>query len=164
MTKKQINSAINFIDNKFNSMTIDEVENFMTGDGFHSILEEAIDQAFDNPKEAADWWYSSDPAAGEDYMKIYEHYIMAHGKMWKRLHPESYTSKSLKHRARKALLKAVKYHFKQNPNGSVELNYNEPIPASCEIGTFCYDYKAFKFELNYAISQDVDIISIIFKK
>ena len=143
-------------------MTIDEAENFTAGDGFYSILEEAIDQAFDNPKEA-DWWYSSDPAANKDYTKIYEHYIMAHGKMGKRLYPESYTSKSLKRRARNALLKAVKYHFKQNPNGSVELNYNRPIPASGEVGTFCYDYKTFKFELNYAISQDVDIVSIIFK-
>lgn len=164
MTKQQINNAIEFIDNEFNSMTMDKANTIVAGNGFYYIFEKAIDQAFDTPEEAANWWMNSDPMIDKAYNKIHDHYVMAHAKMWKRLHHEEYNEcKTMTRKTKAILLKAAKTHFKLHPSGSIEINYAEPIPASGEIGTFCYDYKTFKFEIGYAISQSAQISSIVFK-
>jgi hypothetical protein len=163
MTKQQINNAIGYIKRVFDNMTLEEANNYMAGDGFHKIFEDAIDQAFDTSEEAARWWYSSDPTIGREYDEIYNYYLTAHAKMWKRLHPEEYTNKKMKRSTKRAMLKAAKHHFKQYPNGSIEISYAEPIPCSGEIGTFCYNYRTFKFELGFAASQHAVITALTFK-
>lgn len=163
MTKKQINNAIGYIKRVFDNMTLDEADDYMAGDGFYKVFEDAIDQAFDTPKEAADWWHGNDPMINKEYDEIHDYYVTAHGEMWKRLHPEEYPNKKMKRSTKRKMLKAAKNHFKQYPDGSIEIDYEEPIPCSGEIGTTCFDYKTFKFELSYAVSQHTVITALTFK-
>jgi hypothetical protein len=163
MTKKQINNAIGYIKRVFDNMTLKEANSYMAGDGFYKVFEEAIDQAFDTPEKAADWWFGDDPSISKDYNEIHDYYITAHAKMWKRLHPEEYTNKKMKRSTKFTMLKAAKNHFKQYPSGSIEISYAAPIPCSGEIGTVCFDYRTFKFELGYAASQNAVITALTFK-
>lgn len=65
---------------------------------------------------------------------------------------------------KRAMLTVAKHFFKEYPMSSIDITYNKIIPASGEIGCFVYDYKTFKFELNYALKNGVKIKELTFKR
>lgn len=64
---------------------------------------------------------------------------------------------------RHKLLRLAKKHFKQNSNGTIDMNYDRPLLTG-EIGVIVRDYRTFKTELLHVWRQDVDIMELTFTK
>ena len=60
------------------------------------------------------------------------------------------------------LLKTAKQHLKNYPNGSIEIDYQTMDPQTGVISCKLFNYKSFKFELNYAIKNNIHIKAIKF--